>query len=115
MSEVENVIPVFAVKSISTSIEWYALIFKFKVDWKSDSICSISRDDHCLMLNEQHDLSSPSMAWIGVEFESIFDACLKNNVEITKQPTNEDYAYNMKVKDPDGNILWLGSEPKSTD
>ncbi|PCJ57979.1 MAG: hypothetical protein COA79_14505 [Planctomycetota bacterium] len=113
MSEVGNLIPVFAVKNILLSIEWYAKIFNFKVDWNSGCICSVSSGDHCLMLYEQHDLPTPSMAWIGLESETIFDVCKKNNVEIIKQPTNEDYAYNMKVKDLDGNILWLGTEPKS--
>ena len=30
---------------------------------------------------------------------------------VVQRPTNQTFALEMKIKDPDGNILWFGTEP----
>jgi hypothetical protein len=34
-----------------------------------------------------------------------------SNVIVVQRPTNQRFALEMKIKDPDGNILWFGTEP----
>ena len=40
---------------------------------------------------------------------------INNGLEIEQEPKNEYFAYHMKVKDLDGNILWLGTERKESE
>lgn len=34
-------------------------------------------------------------------------------VEVVSGPDNGPWAYEMRIRDLDGNILWLGTEPRS--
>jgi hypothetical protein len=33
-------------------------------------------------------------------------------VTVLQEPENHPWAYDMKIQDFDGNVLWLGTEPK---
>ena len=33
---------------------------------------------------------------------------------MVQRPTNQTFALEMKIQDPDGNILWFGTEPLKT-
>lgn len=53
-----------------------------------------------------------STVWIGVEDDSIFMFIAKAGAKILQSPTQQPWAYEMKIADPDGNVLWLGTDPK---
>lgn len=112
--EVENTIQVLGVKSLAKSKEFYSETLGFKVDWgggKSDTVCQVSRDGQRIMLSEEHAVGSPSYVWIGLETDSLFDEYRNKNVTIVQEPQNRPWAYEMKVADIDGNVLWLGMAP----
>jgi uncharacterized glyoxalase superfamily protein PhnB len=46
--------------------------------------------------------------------EPIYDQLKARGVPIRMAPTNYPWALEMQVEDPDGNVLRLGSEPKSS-
>jgi uncharacterized glyoxalase superfamily protein PhnB len=55
----------------------------------------------------------PSTVWIGIEDDSIFDAIQSSGARVVQPPSNKPWAYEMKIADADGNILWLGAEPRT--
>jgi len=65
------------------------------------------------MLSEQTDIGKPSCVWIGLESDRLFWEFKNRGVSVLQEPTNRPWAYEMKVRDLDGNVLWLGTEPKT--
>lgn len=113
MTEVENTIPVLPVTSLSRSIAFYVEKLGFTLDWgsESDGICSVSRDGHCIMLDEVVSVEAPSCVWIGLETDNLFSVFLAAGVRVLQHPENNPWAYDMKILDPDGNILWFATAP----
>jgi len=55
-----------------------------------------------------------SWVWIGVEdAEALFREYQAKGANVRNPPTNYEWAYEMQIEDLDGNVLRLGSEPKS--
>jgi catechol 2,3-dioxygenase-like lactoylglutathione lyase family enzyme len=114
-SQVENTIPVLWVSDVSVSIRFYCEVLGFKLDWggKNDTphIASVSRDGQHIML-ELGKNPGTGCVWIGGSIlVSIWDKVRSNDqVKILKPPTNEYWALDMRIADPDGNILWFGTE-----
>ena len=50
--------------------------------------------------------------WIGVEdAAALFEEYKARGATIRQEPTNYSWAYEMRVEDPDGHVLRIGSEP----
>lgn len=113
---IECTIPVLPVCDLKRSIAFYTELLEFKLDWgggSDDSICSVSRDGCAIMLQQRVLGAAPSWVWIGLEDDSLFDLYASKGVKVKQPPKNFSWAYEMKFEDPDGNVLWLGTEPKS--
>lgn len=115
MHEVENIIPVFPVRDIEAAKTFYRDRLGFTLDWDAGTICSVSRDGHCLMLGLHCGAACPALAWMGLETDAIMTLAIEQGLEIEQEPRNESFAYHMKVKDIDGNILWLGTGKKESE
>jgi predicted lactoylglutathione lyase len=114
--EVENTIPVLPSKDLRRSKAFYVEKLGFQVDWgheDSAAICQVSRDGHRIMLMENQQLGSPACVWIGLESERLFNEFRLNGVRVLQQPENKPWAYEMLIEDADGNVLWLGTEPRA--
>lgn len=112
MANVENTIPVLGVKDLQASIGFYTEKLAFKLDWEGDNVCSVSKDGHAIMLSQSDNRNSHSWVWIGLEDDTLFEQYANNGVKVYQEPRNSSWAYEMKFEDIDGNILWLGTEPK---
>ena len=113
--QVETIIPVIPVRNLPKSLAFYTEILGFRRDWggdEGDGICSVSRDQHCLMLREQETGGTPSWIWIGLEDDTLFEEYRSKGVTVSQEPQNHPWAYEMKFEDLDGNVLWLGTEPR---
>jgi predicted lactoylglutathione lyase len=113
--DVENTIPVLRVKNLLRSKEFYRSKLGFQVDWgdsAGDTICQVSRDGHRIMLTEDDTLGSPGCVWIGLATDRLFKEFADSGVTILAGPQNRPWAYEMLLQDLDGNVLWLGTEPK---
>ena len=109
----ENTIPVLGVTSLSQSIPFYTDGLGFQVDWGGDStstLCSISRDGHSIMLSEGE--GKGMTVWVGMEDYSLFKEYADKGVTVVQEPRNRPWAYEMRIADIDGNILWLGTGPR---
>jgi catechol 2,3-dioxygenase-like lactoylglutathione lyase family enzyme len=102
---------VLAVKDLDISVEFYKRVLGFEVEWRAGTICSVARDG-CNIMLEAREERSPATVWVGLDGESIFAAIERSGATILQPPTNQPWAYEMKIADPDGNVLWLGAEPK---
>ena len=113
--QIENTIPVLPVSSLTQSIEFYTRTVGFGLDWGGEDgsrICSVSRDGCRVMLCQGFGASSPQIVWIGLEDETIFEEWKEAGVTVRQEPKNWTWAYEMKFEDPDGNVLWVGTEPR---
>ncbi len=114
--EVENTIPVLPVKKLTASKTFYVETLGFQVDWgasDTDTVCQVSRDGHRIMLTEDQSLCSRGTVWIGLETDRLFQEFIDKGVTVLSGPENKPWAYEMRIRDLDGNVLWLGTEPRS--
>ena len=113
---VENTIPVLAVADVRASISFYCDLLDFKCDWTGSAeplyIASVSRDGHAIML-ERRTPVTPGCVWIGTtDLASLWEKVRSSGkIAVVQRPTNQTFALEMKIKDPDGNILWFGTTP----
>lgn len=49
------------------------------------------------------------------ETDALMRQAIEKGLEIEQEPKNDPFAYHMKIKDLDGNVLWLGTERKEGD
>jgi catechol 2,3-dioxygenase-like lactoylglutathione lyase family enzyme len=114
--KVENTIPVLAVSDLQASIRFYCDVLGFIVDWggqdDSSRIASVSRDGHPVMLQRREPLA-PGCVWIGVSSLTILWDKIRSHAEVVvvERPTNQHWALEMMIQDPDENILWIGAAP----
>jgi predicted lactoylglutathione lyase len=116
MSAVECIIPILRVQSLSASIDFYIRVLGFQVDWGGDEwgIASVSRDSRPIMLCQGEQGQPGTWVWIGVEdVETIYRVCAARGATIRQTPTNYSWAYEMRIEDPDGHVLRIGSEPRT--
>jgi len=113
---VENTIPVLAVADVQASIRFYCDVLDFQCDWTGSAsplqISSVSRDGHAIML-QAFTPGPPGCVWIGISgLRAIWEKIRSDGKsEVVERPTNQTFALEMRIKDPDGNILWFGTEP----
>jgi uncharacterized glyoxalase superfamily protein PhnB len=110
----EGVTPILRVRNLSASIEYYVQQLGFKIDWQQAIFASVSRG-RCHIFLSQGDQGYPgAWVWIGVEdADALLNEYKTKGARIRHPPTNYAWAYEMQVEDLDGNILRLGSDPKS--
>ena len=112
MKIVENIMPILHVKDLDKSIEYYQSKLGFKPEWTDKLFAGVYKDGFGIMLYQDEE-SKPQQVWIGIhKLETLYDEFIKAQVNIVQYPQNNRWAYDMKVQDLDGNILWFGAEPK---
>lgn len=113
---VECITPILRVNNLAASLCFYVDVLGFKVNWGGENestFASISRDGRSIMLAQGEQGHPGTWLWIGVEdIEPLFADLIAKGVKIVQKPTNYPWAYEMKIEDPDGHVLRLGSEPK---
>lgn len=113
---VENTIPVLAVADVAASVRFYCDMLDFRCDWTGSAdpplIASVSRDGHAIML-QSFAAGAPGCVWIGMSgLRALWEKIRSSGqIAVAQRPTNQIYALEMKISDPDGNILWFGTEP----
>jgi catechol 2,3-dioxygenase-like lactoylglutathione lyase family enzyme len=109
----EGMTPILRVRDLTASVEYYVQKLGFKIDWQAPYFVSVSRGRCHIFLSEGDQGNPGGWVWIGVEDAgALFEEYRAIGAKIRHPPTNYDWAYEMQVEDPDGNILRMGSEPK---
>jgi predicted enzyme related to lactoylglutathione lyase len=112
---IENTIPIINVADLSTSLDFYRNTLGFSTDWEAevdaDKIAGISRDGCAIYLCEGSEGAKGSWLWIGVESADYFDQVIASGATIVQEATNYPWAYELRVQDPDGNVIRIGTGP----
>jgi uncharacterized glyoxalase superfamily protein PhnB len=97
-------------------VRYYVDVLGFSADWGDDegsAMASVSRDGRAIMLCRQDQGQPGTWIWIGVEdVEPLYRQLAARGAQIVEPPTNHPWAYEMRVRDPDGHVLRFGSEPR---
>lgn len=76
---------------------------------KSPSQEELDRMQHHAALRSD---AGSGMVWIGLAGDSLMELIHESRAKILQPPTNKPWAYEIKIADPDGNVICLGAEPK---
>jgi len=110
----EGVTPILRVQDAARSADYYVQKLGFKIDFQTPDFVSVSRDRCCIFLCEGDQGNPGSWVWVGVgDVDALFEEFRQAGARVRNPPTNYAWTCEMQVEDPDGNILRLGSEPKS--
>jgi catechol 2,3-dioxygenase-like lactoylglutathione lyase family enzyme len=118
-ARLECVIPILRVTDLKASLRWYQAVLGFTKDWEAGddpakpTIASVSRDGLAVMLTEYDQGVVGGWVWVGVsDIEPLVEELTAKGVELVLPPTNFSWAYEMRVEDPDGNVLRFGSDTR---
>jgi predicted enzyme related to lactoylglutathione lyase len=111
---IENIIPILVVEDLSRSIEYYETVLRFSVDWSSSDFAGLSRDGWRIYLSEDPGARAGARLWIGVEdLDRLYEECRSRGATIVAEITNNPWAREFQVADPDGHVLRFGGAPET--
>ena len=107
--------PILRVENMGAALRFYVDVMGFtNAGWGTDEFTSVNRDQAGIYLCCGGQGRGAAWVWLGVDdVESIYADLKSRGIAIRMPPTNFSWALEMQVEDPDGNVLRLGSEPKS--
>jgi uncharacterized glyoxalase superfamily protein PhnB len=109
---IENAIPVLPVANLDAAIAFYEQRLGFKRTWGGGTLASVGRDGVAIMLRQVPGTIVPWEIWVGCsDAARIYKDCRDAGVRLVQPPTNQPWAVEMRIADPDGHVLWFGSEP----
>ncbi len=109
----EGVNPILPVNSLSASIAYYVQRLGFKVVWQTPVFACVGRGRCQLFLSEGDQGNPGTWVWIGVEdAEALWAEYQASGAILRHPPTNYEWALELQIEDPDGNVLRMGSENK---
>jgi len=110
---VERINPYIEVSNLSDSLKFYIDVLGFTLYVETPVLGIIERDGHQIYLFRSEGEVSPHREWVGVnDIEPLLNQYVLRGAEIFQAPINYSWAYQMMVKDLDGNVLIFGSGPK---
>jgi len=105
--------PIFRVADLAVNIPYYTQKLGFKLNWSHPYVVSVTRGRTDLFLAVGDQGHPGAWVWIGVsDVEALHTEYQASGAKIRNPPTNYDWALEMQVEDPDGNILRIGSDTK---
>jgi len=109
--------PILRVEDMQRSLKFYVDQLGFKnAEWGNSEFTHVCRDKAGIYLCERDQGLGKAWVWVGVEdAEKLHRELKSRGVSILMPPKSFPWALEMHVEDPDGNVLRLGSEPKSGD
>lgn len=110
----ETVIPVLTVADLQQSIAFYRDVLGFEEQWgceQGSPIGSVGRNGEAIMLSTMEGNGATTL-WMGVsDIVPITQRLSALGATMVHPPQNRPWAYEVRFLDPDGNVLWFGSEP----
>jgi catechol 2,3-dioxygenase-like lactoylglutathione lyase family enzyme len=110
-----SVTPILPVRNLEAACDFYVRVLGFKVNFVGPGrFASVSRGECGLFLSEGDQGNPGVWVWVGVDnVESVLAELKAKECDARHPPTNYSWAYEMQIEDLDGNVLRIGSEPRS--
>ena len=116
MVQFEGNTPILRVASMEASLAYYVKVLGFEVPWQMGYFACVKRGRSSIFLSVGDQGHFGTWIWVGVsDAEALYEEYLKSGAKIRHKPTNYQWAYEMQVEDPDGNVLRMASEPKDAE
>jgi predicted lactoylglutathione lyase len=115
---IENIAPVLSVKEMQKSINFYVEILGFKnAEWGDENFTMVTRDNTGIYLCKQGQGLPGTWIWIGFDGDigALHDHLKTCGAKIKLPPTNFSHSYEMRVEDPDGHVIRLGTDPNKNE
>ncbi|MBK7705389.1 MAG: VOC family protein [Acidobacteria bacterium] len=108
--------PILRVSDLVASLDYYNNILGFATDWGHESgFASVSRQAANLMLCENDQGNFGTWVYIGVgDVLRLHEELTAKGAIVKLPPTNYEWAMEIHVADPDGNVIRFGSEPDTS-
>jgi catechol 2,3-dioxygenase-like lactoylglutathione lyase family enzyme len=105
--------PIFRVANLQASIDYYVNALGFTLNWQVPGMfASVYRDKCNIFLCEGDQGHLGGWVWIGAgDITPLCQEFLAKGAKLRHPPTNYEWAYEMQIEDPDGNVLRFGSDP----
>jgi predicted enzyme related to lactoylglutathione lyase len=112
---VECTIPILKVENLAASLAFYENVLGFERGWlyekDSFAMAGISRNHCAIYLTQGAQGNSGTWIWIGVsDIQPLWAEFQSKEAAVVMPPTNFSWAYEMRIRDPDGHVLRFGSE-----
>ncbi len=113
-TEFECIDPILRVEDMAASVRYYVDVLGFEeADWGNEDFTRVARDGRGLYLCRGAQGHPGAWVWIGVgDVRALYRAYEKRGAIIRQEPKNEPWALEMRIEDPDGNVLRFGSDPE---
>lgn len=111
---IENTTPILYVQDMGRSLKFYVDILGFRnAAWGDDHFTMVSRDGGGLYLCKSGQGLPGTWVWIGFDGDifALHEQLVAKGVNIKLPPTNFFHSYEMRIEDPDGHVLRLGTDP----
>ena len=106
--------PILKVRDLTASLAYYVDALGFHVDWRMGEIACVRREETCLLLCTGDQTAGPTWVWIGVgDAAALHEPLMASGAIVRHAPTNYEWGVELQVADPDGNVLRLGSSPRT--
>lgn len=114
-AHVECITPILHVADMAASLKFYVGGLGFSnAPWGTAEFTAVSRDGAQLYLSCCTEGKGGASVWVGVsDVDKLRIELAGRGVAILKEPEDFHWAREMRVADPDGNVLRLGSAPKT--
>jgi predicted enzyme related to lactoylglutathione lyase len=112
--DIEGIQPILRVEDMQASLRFYVDLLGFtNASWGNDDFTSVNHSGGAIYLCRGDQGRGGAWLWIGVhDVEELHQQLKQRGANILSGPTNYSWALEMRVEDPDGNVLRFGSEPK---
>ncbi|MEK7727055.1 MAG: glyoxalase superfamily protein [candidate division KSB1 bacterium] len=106
--------PIFCVTEMAAAVRYYVEVLGFQqARWGDANFTCVTRDGASLYLSSGGQGQAGAWVWIGVnDVEQLHEELLAQGAIIRDEPLNYPWAFEMRVEDPDGNVLRFGSASK---
>jgi len=110
----EHANPILNVADLARSVHYYVEVLGFtNAEWGGDDFTCVSRDGASIYLSEGDQGCAGTWVWVGVDdVEALYDEYTRSGATILHAPESFPWAFEMKVEDPDGHVLRIGSDPR---
>lgn len=110
----ECVDPILRVEDMARSVRYYVDVLGFEnAPWGNDEFARVERDGRGIYLCRGGQGRGGAWVWIGVgDVRALHRLYRERGAVILQDPKNEPWALEMRIEDPDGNVLRFGSDPE---